>query len=65
MATNQFPMALSTTTVHHYCGMINGRYSDEKLFTRIMSMEDRSIFNPIRQTEVLGIDDRHAQQETV
>lgn len=57
MATHQYPAHLNPTTIHHYCGISDGRFTNDRLLSRLMCEEYKSVTNRIKQTDVLGIDE--------
>ncbi|KAL5013840.1 hypothetical protein ScPMuIL_008110 [Solemya velum] len=54
MAARQYKDA---TTVHHWAGLLYGRYDNKELLSRIRASEDQSIVERIKTADILVIDE--------
>ena len=58
IATRQFPSHMKGTTIHSWAGLLDGRYTSEKLTYLIDNTEDcKDIKNRIISTDILIIDE--------
>lgn len=56
MAARQYAQQ-GGTTIHHWAGMLDGRYDNQYLLRRLEAADDQSVIKRINETDVLLIDE--------